>query len=261
MTRTVCGVPGSTASSTGTHGCIPGRQSTGSVSASNGNSSGGFTFGQFSTTQLSSTTPSKEATSFSAPDLNALERIFDAVGVADFATVQLQLLSLYQPDVLWLAAEKGYSELVSFLLRVIPEIDINKSGSGRHIHTSLSVAASNGHMGVVRVLLADPKVDMNAGSDLNRTPLHRAASNGHVEVVRALLVHPGIDVNVERAGSTQNETPLWVAASKGHVEVVRALLAHTKVDVNKSNCDKWTPLYSAACNGHVGVVCALLTHP
>jgi ankyrin repeat protein len=53
---------------------------------------------------------------------------------------------------------------------------------------ALHYAASSGDVRVVRLLLAQPAVDVNERDrELDSTPLHRAAENGHVGVTRLLL--------------------------------------------------------------------------
>ena len=59
-----------------------------------------------------------------------------------------------------------------------------------------------------------------ARSDTGTTPLHLAAKNGHLEVVR-LLIEAGVDIN--KARTNDGATPLHIATQKGHVEVVSLL--------------------------------------
>ena len=62
-----------------------------------------------------------------------------------------------------------------------------------------------------------------------QTALTLAAYEGHVEVVKALLAHSEIDVN---AKIENGATALMLAAWEGREDVVNALLAHSKIDVN-----------------------------
>jgi ankyrin repeat protein len=53
--------------------------------------------------------------------------------------------------------------------------------------TPLSYAAENGHEGIVKLLLATDKVDIDAKDGLGQTPLLYAAENGHEGIVKLLL--------------------------------------------------------------------------
>jgi hypothetical protein len=80
------------------------------------------------------------------------------------------------------------------------------------------------------------------------TPLFIAAQDGHVEVVRALLA---AGAAVDRAGFW-GATPLCVAAARGRVEVVRALL-EAGADPLAADDDGRTPL-QVVCTGEGAVV-------
>jgi hypothetical protein len=62
------------------------------------------------------------------------------------------------------------------------------------------------------------------------TALMFASQQGHVEVVRLLLAHPDVEVN---KGPADGATALIVASQRGHVEVVRLLLARQDVEVTR----------------------------
>ena len=117
-------------------------------------------------------------------------------------------------------------------------------------------AAKNGHLEIVKLLLAVPGIDVNkeckdwyiSEDDRSSTPLERAAENGHTEVVRLLLAIPGIDVN--------ENYPLEKAAKNGHAEVVKLLLAAPGIEVNRGDS-----LIKAVENKHTEVVRLLLGAP
>jgi ankyrin repeat protein len=75
---------------------------------------------------------------------------------------------------------------------------------------------------VVKLLLAR-KADVNAGNNINATPLHLAALNGHNDVAKLLLVC-GADVNAQE--SRCGQTPLHLAAEQGHTDVAELLRRH-----------------------------------
>jgi hypothetical protein len=104
---------------------------------------------------------------------------------------------------------------------------------------------------IVQLLITTRAWNINSTDNVGRIPLYVAAWNGHVEVVKVLLGHDGIAVN---QAADDGATPLYAAAEKGHVEVVKALLGHDGIAVNQAMDDGGTPLAVAAQEGHVEVV-------
>lgn len=86
------------------------------------------------------------------------------------------------------------------------------------------------------------------------TPLARGAAEGSVNIVKLLLKQKHIHVNAVEQG---NPTPLWLAAENGHIEVVNELLAHSKIDINKTYISRMA-LLAAARKGHAKVVDLIL---
>ena len=62
----------------------------------------------------------------------------------------------------------------------------------RRVHRAASIAASTGHLEVVKVLL-DNGADISVTNADGRTPLESAASNGHFEVVKLLVASEETD--------------------------------------------------------------------
>lgn len=81
-------------------------------------------------------------------------------------------------------------------------------------------AASEGHMGQVRVLIEQGSNPNHAVPIVRTTPLMLAAAHGHLETVRTLLDH-GADVNAE---DMTGWTALHAAARNGYPDIVRLLL-------------------------------------
>ncbi|KAL3429694.1 ankyrin repeat-containing domain protein [Aspergillus tetrazonus] len=159
------------------------------------------------------------------------------------------------------AAEKGFVEVVNFLLRV-GKVDINFQD--RHGRSPLSdqyqrrarsnaigSRSQNGHDIAVGVLLKNTAIAPDAGDVYSQTPLSWAAGNGHETVVRQLLQSPAVDINSQ---SMLWRTPLSWAAQNGHEAVVKVLLAHPNVDPALADSYSRTPLYHAAEHGRVSVV-------
>ena len=96
--------------------------------------------------------------------------------------------------------------------------------------TPLAWAASNGHEGVVKILLEHKNVDPNRLDKCGRTPLGWAAIEGHEAVVRLLLKREDVDPDRQ---DRNGEGPLGWAAIKGHEGVIKLLLERENVDTNR----------------------------
>ncbi|KND87468.1 putative ankyrin repeat protein, partial [Tolypocladium ophioglossoides CBS 100239] len=88
---------------------------------------------------------------------------------------------------------------------------------------ALILAATCGHIGIVKFLIAAPGIDINVGS-----PLSWAAHMGHDAVVALLLDKDGIDVN---ALNTDGKTPLMLAVISKHPAVVKCLIDVDGIDL------------------------------
>ncbi|KAI9045798.1 uncharacterized protein KD926_007101 [Aspergillus affinis] len=162
----------------------------------------------------------------------------------------------YQP--LEQAAANGHVRIVEILLdrekRHLDTADSSMSIALRH-------AAADGHEEVVRLVLA---AGANAeGDSQNESPLLSAATQGHVGIVKLLLKQRGIDP-MQR--SATGSTPLILAAAGGHdaatgghMEVVKLLIATNAVhlDVKDSSTSR-TPLLWSLAAGHESISKLLL---
>ena len=111
--------------------------------------------------------------------------------------------------------------------------------------TPLYIACENGHVEIIKPLLAHAGIDANkAKTDFGVTPLNMACFGGHAAVVKLLLAHTGIDVN--QATTDTGETPLYIACQQGHAAIIKLLLAHDGIDANQARTDIGaTPLHAA----------------
>ena len=136
-----------------------------------------------------------------------------------------------------------------------------KTKDGDQITTPLIIAAFNGNMDSVKILL-EYKADIEArgtvkfdGEDFEgSTPLWAAAIPGHLDVVK-LLIERGADVD---GRNVKNSTPLRAAAYHGRLGIVNCLIENG-ADVNAhNNFPHHTPLMVACYNGHMNVVTYLI---
>ncbi|KAI6762402.1 hypothetical protein HG530_008382 [Fusarium avenaceum] len=174
-----------------------------------------------------------------------------------------------------LAAQQGHGSVVRLLL---DHKSIQLDATHR-CGTALSLAAANGQVDIVEMLMVDGRMDINQKDDNGRTPLHLAASKAHKEVVDALLRNDTIDVDSQdyfgitpllaaaRAGSALYTGQQWfngVAVYSGQQrfnDVAVRLLSDARVDANFRDNSGCTSFYWAAQNGLAGLVDAILNHP
>jgi len=145
---------------------------------------------------------------------------------------------------LHIAAQNGLVEVVKVLLNT-QEIEIDAKDNEFGI-TALYLASQNGHTEIVELLISTKNADVNIVDKKNNvTPLYLAAQNGHEAVVK-LLLDNGAKVN----GCDTSMNPLCVAVNNGHDEVAQLLLSVEGVDVNIGNQLGNTPLHIAAMKGN-----------
>ena len=156
------------------------------------------------------------------------------------------------------AARDGSSDLEDLLIQLKTTEQRKtaletKTKDGSHFVTPLIIAAHNGHLNSVKILLSY-KADIEArgtfkiGDEVSEgfTPLWGAAAADHLAVVKLLLEQ---NADVDSKTST-GSTPLRVAAHEGHLDIVRCLV-ESGADVNARNdCnEESTPLVVACPRG------------
>ena len=135
-----------------------------------------------------------------------------------------------------------------------------KTKDGDQFTTPLIIAARNGNLASVKVLLRY-KADMEARGTVKVhnqvvggcTPLWAAAASGNLDIVK-ILIEGNAHVNGRTSSSS---TPLRAAAYSGHLDRVRCLVENG-ADVNARNKSEHTPLMVACYNGHSQVVTYLI---
>ena len=155
--------------------------------------------------------------------------------MADKLSVSDCVTKIYQ------AARDGSSDLTDLLKRLKTEQRKTaletKTKDGSHFVTPLIIAAHNGHLNSVKILLSyeadiEARGTLKIGDEVSEgcTPLWAAAAADHLDVVKLLLEQ---NADVDSKTST-GSTPLRVAAHEGHLDIVRCLVENG-ADVNARN--------------------------
>ena len=102
-------------------------------------------------------------------------------------------------------------------------------------------------------MLIEAGADVDKARDDGTTPLLMAAQEGRVEAVRVLLEQGSADMN---KANNNSQTPINIAAFMGRLEVVKLLL---EKGPDLSIKDKWgdMPRASALAKGHAEVAALL----
>jgi hypothetical protein len=141
------------------------------------------------------------------------------------------------------ACKNGHSAVVKLLLadaRVDPAARDNQA---------IQLVSQNGHATVVELLLADPRVGPAAGDN---DSIRLASHNGHATVVRRLLADPRVDP------AADDNKAIRFASQNGHVTVVELLMADPRVGPAAGDNNS---IRLASHNGHATVVERLLADP
>ncbi len=124
---------------------------------------------------------------------------------------------------LFYAAQNGHVEIVSRLIEA--GADVNHACKGSW--TALIVAAKEGRLDVVDVIVKSDKIDVNFVTPEGNSALHFAVSNNHPEIVGRLLDH-GANVNVV---NREGLTVLDIAKNKQYLEIKKMIERHLQSDV------------------------------
>uniref|UniRef100_A0A3B3SRK2 E3 ubiquitin-protein ligase MIB2 n=1 Tax=Paramormyrops kingsleyae TaxID=1676925 RepID=A0A3B3SRK2_9TELE len=130
------------------------------------------------------------------------------------------------------------------------QVDIKNQGK-----TALQVAAHQGHMEVVKVLLQATS-NIEVKDEDGDTALHYTAFGNQAEIAR-LLLSKGAKVNLLNNSMC---TALHIAVNKGFTDVVRVLLEHA-ADVNLQDSYGDTPLHDAIAKDFRNIIEILTVVP
>ncbi|PWW74189.1 ankyrin, partial [Tuber magnatum] len=143
---------------------------------------------------------------------------------------------------LHLAVEHRQTAVIQVLL-ARKDIDINRPGLADDCtplyHAVRWVDRSED---VTRVLLADPRVDVNCWDTEFQTPLHVAADFGGEKLLKTLLAHPKIDLNVR---DKLGQTPLYFAVRLGDCRLIRFFLEDERLAPTQHHGALGNPLHAA----------------
>jgi hypothetical protein len=121
--------------------------------------------------------------------------------------------------------------------------------------THFLLAAANGQLDTVRLLLDTEPELLNATTSIKSLAFLLAACVGHRDTVELLLCTEGVFHDYE---DNDGMTPLLLAALHNRTDIVRLLLKSGKVDVNAKNKFGYTALQLAARYGYVDIVALLI---
>jgi ankyrin repeat protein len=158
------------------------------------------------------------------------------------------------------AAENGHVGVVSLLVEAMANVDCKSSS--RQV-PAIQLAATYGHAATVAVLVA-AGARVNAADELGVTALHAAAGIGATDVVRHLLEGKA-DVHMKTTGWVSGMAPgataLHYVSMTGHVEVAAALL-RARADPHLRVQRPWgaTPLHLATVCSAPEPIVRVLVH-
>ncbi|CAL5322415.1 unnamed protein product [Camellia sinensis] len=154
---------------------------------------------------------------------------------------------------LFTAADRGHLDVVKELLKYARKDSISKKNQSQY--DPLHIAASQGHHGIVQVLLDhDPELSKTIGPS-NATPLISAATRGHTAVVNELLSK---DCSLLEISKSNGKNALHLAARQGHVDIVKALLDKDPQLARRTDKKGQTALHMAVKGVNCDVVKLLL---
>ncbi len=167
---------------------------------------------------------------------------------------------------LHLAAQSGHTDMVRWLLKA--STLRQEDGTRRKLShvlnqssdegwTPLHLAVRSGKIGVVDLLLAQPRILLNKADDMGHTPLHAAAEHQQLDIAARLLRHPKTQVN---RLTWYKVSPFLLAITNNDLPMAQLLLSH-KAAINEPTADGLRPLHAACSEHNLEMVQWLLKQP
>jgi ankyrin repeat protein len=163
------------------------------------------------------------------------------------ADINLRDTNEYSPIVTAIS-NKAPAKIIQYMLKhgAKPELP------PRHGGTCLHFAAVSGDVEVMRMLLAQPTVDVGARDEDGETPLHWASSfPGCPQELIKLLLENRANVNEQ---DNNSQAPLFEACMRGNVESARLLLEHNADVDDVETIYGNTALHAAVGSGNLKLV-------
>ncbi|KAL1520012.1 hypothetical protein AB1Y20_023492 [Prymnesium parvum] len=152
------------------------------------------------------------------------------------------------------AAQNGRLEEV---LRLVQEEGISIDVADYDGRTALHLAASEGNIELVRLLIEELNAKRSPMDRWGHTPLDEAIRGNYDEVVRYLQTKEARS-SAMMAHASYNNGDLCVAAAQGDVPLLRHLVRDCGIDVDGVSYDGRTALHLAASEGRLRVVTVLV---
>ena len=153
-----------------------------------------------------------------------------------------------------IAAGNGFVDIVELLLhhdQIEPDI------ADFNQWTPLLWTVGGNHLDVLQLLVTDHRVSVNHEDRSGRNVLSWAAAEGEIELVRYLVSLPHLRVD---EGDRAGRTPFSWAAGNGHLPTTVCLRRSRRIDLSKKDKDGRNALSWACSGGHHRVVEYLIKH-
>eukprot|EP00933_Yihiella_yeosuensis_P043271 TRINITY_DN38014_c0_g1_i1.p1 TRINITY_DN38014_c0_g1~~TRINITY_DN38014_c0_g1_i1.p1 ORF type:complete len:497 (+),score=121.79 TRINITY_DN38014_c0_g1_i1:70-1560(+) len=158
----------------------------------------------------------------------------------------------FAPDDAGILCQAGREGNLACLRGIVRRgVDINTPDYDKR--TAIHLAASEGRLKAVKVLIEELKCDPNVADRFGGTPLDDAVRGGHKDV-KKYLTSKNAASGKGGAVSTQDAADLCDAASKSDLDALRKLVMEKGIDVNAGDYDLRTAIHLAAAEGLLPVL-------
>lgn len=183
---------------------------------------------------------------------------------------------------LYHAAEHNFVRLATVLIQA--KANVNQQHIYANGKSCLSIASTNGHAEIVKLLLAQPDIDVDLADDSRAPPLHwavlmgkfdivellldanadvnRADDKGDVALTAGLVAAPMVQLLLQRRANVNHRDnagrSLLHVAAEGGADQVLSILLEANANVDPPDVDGLTPLVMAVFGGHLATVQQLI---